>query len=219
MSLEIPVFTHYKNYIKHHSQLGQDIFVLLASGFKKNGYFVDFGATNGVDINNTFLLEKEYDWQGVVCEPSKKTFSELCKNRTCIKENLCVFNKSGSLVDFMDCEAGDLSTIVGYGNDKWSWNRKKHTVYQVETITLDDLLDKHNAPQVIDYLSVDTEGSEFDILSAFSFNRDVNIITVEHNHTENRENIKTLLYNKGFTRLFEQISDFDDWYINNSLIK
>ena len=41
--------------------------------------------------------------------------------------------------------------------------------YKVETISLNDMLELHNAPLIIDYLSIDTEGSEYEILSCLDF--------------------------------------------------
>ena len=88
----------------------------------------------------------------------------------------------------------------------------------VNTISLIALLKKYNAPKEIDYLSVDTEGSELDILSAFDFNEyRFNCITIEHNFTENREKLKFLLEQNGYKRVFEHLSKWDDWYIAESL--
>ena len=84
----------------------------------------------------------------------------------------------------------------------------------VDTLSLDDLLEKHQAPREIDYLSVDTEGTEFDILRTFDFQRhQVRVITVEHNHTAQREQLHSLLSAKGFQRKFQALSRFDDWYV------
>jgi len=47
------------------SQLRQDLFVLSELGFRKGGFFVEFGATNGVDLSNSFLLENKYGWKGI----------------------------------------------------------------------------------------------------------------------------------------------------------
>ena len=79
---------------------------------------------------------------------------------------------------------------------------------------LEDLLIEHGAPADIDYLSVDTEGSELDILSAFDFDRyKVRIITVEHNYRDDvRASIHQLLTTNGFKREFETFTDYDDWY-------
>ena len=53
----------------------------------------------------------------------------------------------------------------------------------VETISLNDLLDFYNAPKLIDYISIDTEGSELDIIQNFDFKkRTINIISIEHNY-------------------------------------
>ena len=85
--------------------------------------------------------------------------------------------------------------------------------YAVETVSLGDLLAQNGAPSRIDYLSLDTEGSELRILKAFDFDAiDVGLITVEHNFTAQRAEIHSLLTSKGFVRKFEALSVVDDWY-------
>ena len=91
--------------------------------------------------------------------------------------------------------------------------RKDGERYAVQTISLVDLLDHWRAPRMIDYLSIDTEGSEFDILSSFDFAAyDIRLITVEHNHTDKRQELFDLLTSKGYQRKFETLSNVDDWY-------
>ena len=76
------------------------------------------------------------------------------------------------------------------------------------------MLDKYSAPHLIDYLSIDTEGSEYKILAAHDFSSYIfKVITCEHNHTPSRQKIHELLTGKGYTRKFEDVSKFDDWYI------
>ena len=91
--------------------------------------------------------------------------------------------------------------------------------YLVETVTLNDLLKQNMAPTLIDYLSIDTEGSEFEILKAFDFSRyDVRLITVEHNYRKDRDDIYRLLLSNGFVRKFATISLVDDWYVNSGVV-
>jgi hypothetical protein len=90
--------------------------------------------------------------------------------------------------------------------------------YSVKTISLEDLLAKHGAPQKIDYLSIDTEGSEFEILNNFNFDKyQFTIITCEHNFTPARGEIFSLLTKKGYVRKYEELSQFDDWYVRKEL--
>ncbi len=85
----------------------------------------------------------------------------------------------------------------------------------MDTISLNDLLEKFDAPKNIDYLSIDTEGSEYAILESFDFERRrFSVITCEHNFTPEREKIYELLTRKGYERKYESLSQFDDWYVS-----
>ena len=69
-------------------------------------------------------------------------------------------------------------------------------------------------------MSIDTEGSEYDILKDFNFEKyTFKIITVEHNFTKNREKIKNLLESKGYVRVYEKFSKWDDWYIYDEIFR
>ena len=68
-------------------------------------------------------------------------------------------------------------------------------------------------PKRIDYLSIDTEGSEYEILSNFNFDAyDIRAITCEHNYMPERERIYKLLTSKGYFRVDTEKSKWDDWY-------
>ncbi len=89
----------------------------------------------------------------------------------------------------------------------------------MKTISLSDLLDKYAAPRIVDYLSIDTEGSEYEILNGFNFEKyQFRVITCEHNFAPQRDSIFALLSRHGYQRKFEQWSEFDDWYVQPSLI-
>lgn len=196
------------------AQLQQDLLVLLHTKFKRNGFFVEFGAADGIAVSNTYLLEKSYGWKGILAEPATVWHEALAANRAVDIDHACVWSKSNERVVFNMVEAAELSTIATFNDcDHHRDARKGGQTYEVETISLNDLLDKYNAPKQIDYLSVDTEGSEFEILRHFDFQKyDISIISCEHNHTKDRERICTLLQNNGYKRRLSKISKWDDWF-------
>jgi FkbM family methyltransferase len=197
------------------SQLRQDLFVLHELDFKHGGFFVEFGATNGVDLSNTFILEKKFGWSGILAEPAKVWHAELIQNRSCHIETKCVWRSTGEQLTFSETREAELSTITEFvACDGHSEVRKDALAYSVETISLNDLLEKYNAPRHIDYLSIDTEGSEYEILSGLDFDRyDIKVITCEHNFMPSRDKIFRLLSDAGYIRKFENISAWDDWYV------
>ena len=83
---------------------------------------------------------------------------------------------------------------------------------------MNDLLATYQAPEVIDYMSIDTEGTEYLILEAFDFKKyNVSLFTIEHNYTPNRELIFQLMKDNNYIRIFDNISRWDDWYIRADL--
>lgn len=200
---------------KSRSQLRQDMFVLAELGHKRNGFFVEFGATNGHDLSNSHMLEKEFGWTGILAEPAKLWHADLAKNRSAKIDHRCVWKKSNETLVFNETSFAELSTIDQYSDfDLHAKAREDGKRYEVETISLLDLLEEHGAPREIDYLSIDTEGSEFEILEAFDFNKyNIRVITCEHNHSPMRERIHDLLTRNGFVRKYAGLSQFDDWYV------
>ena len=205
----------YKNCHRSSAQLFQDLFVAYQGREKKQGFFVEFGATDGVDLSNSLLLEKEYQWRGILAEPGRSWREKLQRNRSCVIDTRCVWSKSGETLLFNETPLPELSTIEAFsGSDCHAPARVGGTHYPVSTISLNDLLVEHAAPRQLDNLSIDTEGSELEILRAFDFDRhDVSILTVEHNLAPAREDIRLLLEAKGYARKFEALSQWDDWYV------
>jgi FkbM family methyltransferase len=198
------------------SQLGQDLWVLEQSGWKKNGFFVEFGATDGVLLSNSWLLEKHFDWSGICAEPNPKFFERLRQNRSCILSSACVYGISGEKMRFVLADA--YGGLEDHGRDDQHVDTRDAyaavgDVIDVSTISLMDLLAQHGAPAVIDYLSIDTEGSELVILEGIDWSRyQFRCITVEHNFTEQRQGICKLLEAQGYQR---QEEAWDDWYVKS----
>ena len=202
------------------SQNYQDVWALWESGRHSlipDFYFVEFGATNGKTSSNTYMLEKNYQWKGIVAEPNPFWHEDLYKNRSCSIDTRCVFSETGQTLEFLMTDIADLSTIKGFGTgDEFKAEREKSKTITVETVSLLDLLNTHNAPRVINYMSVDTEGSEYGILNSFFMQNegkyDVKALTVEHNYTM-RDKIHEMMTANGYKRKFTEISRWDDFYV------
>jgi FkbM family methyltransferase len=192
----------------------------------KKGFYVEIGAGDGVRISNTYLLEK-VDWQGIIVDPVNYS-SENIKLRKCIKDNRAVYSKSGLKLPFLAVEeipkalspaeswSGILEHIPDYNKTL------PNKIIDVVTVSLNDLLEQHNAPNKIDYMSIDTEGSEFKIINNLDFNKyDVEIFTIEHNGANFRKDVIELLNDKQYFRLPNKnqggfVPNYDDWFIKNN---
>ena len=201
------------------SQLGQDLEVIKFYHKKQHGFFVEIGASDGIQLSNTYLLEKEYKWRGICCEPIPKMFEKLVFNRpnsTCV--NKAVYNQSGLTVTFDIANNCSLMSGIPVHIDqhKSKVNANKTSI-QLQTISLLDVLDQANAPLFIEYMSLDTEGSELEILKNFDFNKyTFGLIDVEHNFIEpRRSEIKKLLLSKGY--IYKGANRWDDMYKHNSI--
>jgi FkbM family methyltransferase len=210
------------NYV---SQIGQDRWVESVLGPKRNGFFVELGACDGLYYSNTLHFERDAGWQGICIEPNDSYFFDLCKNRRCHVSNDLVFSHPGQSVDFSNCRAtsGILNENTGPFTDKESTVKKT-------TTTLDQVLDNFGAPPIIDYLSLDVEGQEYAILSTFPFEKyKFRALTVEHNapHVgpELQTKIREILTANGYEYVKgnDDVQGWghgpiDDFYINPSAL-
>lgn len=204
-----------------YSQLGQDIWILENTNYMTNGFFIDIGAYDGITISNTYLLEKQFNWNGICVEPSS-AFNQLKINRQSILENICIYSKSNTFVEFHETLNNlELSGIKNSfkPDDHEQYRSNNYNVYKIITISLTDLCIKHNCPDIMDYLSIDTEGSELKILIGHNFNKyRFRYITVEHNKNINyRKKINRFLIDNGYIldnsrQNLEEKDIFDDWY-------
>lgn len=200
---------------RSRSQILQDLWVCFELGEKSGGFFVEFGATNGLKNSNTWLLEKEFGWKGILAEPNPIWHPELMINRDVHIETKCISSKSGDTISFIATNDTDpeLSGIAKFSaGDHFSEKRNHGQRIELETLSLDDLLNKYDAPPVIDYMSIDTEGSELDILLSYSFRHKFMVISIENN-PDNEAKIDDILSSKGYVRVFRQFSQWDSWYV------
>ncbi len=211
-----------RNITLSNSQALQDLFVLYVLNQKANGYFCEFGAADGISNSNTLALEKQLNWSGICAEPSRAFHAALRRNRprAMIVEQ-CVWKASGETLEFRQAAAGQLSTIEAFVDaDGRRPSKRAGETYTVATISLHDMLTAAGAPADFDYLSIDTEGSEFEILNSLALSPfRPKVITVEHNYAPARNDIRAALESFGYARVFPLISRSDDWYVLKPLLR
>jgi FkbM family methyltransferase len=201
---------------KSHSQLQQDLvaqFIFAHNPKSTQGYFVEFGATDGIGLSNSFILEKYYGWTGILAEPSRRYKEPLKSNRNCHIDFRCVYSIGGQEIEFTEMEIGEHSSIEGYSRTSMeeSGDLVKDS-YLVKTVTLGQLLKTNQAPRFIDFLSIDTEGTEYFILKDFNFDEyTFGFIAVEL--SQNIREIDELLTNNGYVKVLSNLSRWDGWYV------
>jgi FkbM family methyltransferase len=154
---------------------------------KSNGYFIDIGAHNGIDISNTYYFEQE-GWNGICFEPIPEIFTLLQQNRKCKLVNKALSDKSGTSSFFNIKGYSDmLSGLVEHYpqehiariNREIEEHNQDYDYIDVECSTFEQEVQEKN----IDILSIDTEGSELTILKTIDFSKyNINIMIVEYNY-------------------------------------
>jgi FkbM family methyltransferase len=202
-----------------HSQCGQDEF-LYKKIFKnyKNGIFFDVGAHDGININNTLFFEKNNNWTGINVEPIKEVYDKLVMNRPkCLNIN-CAINNSNGYSDFI-CNSGYTEMISGLKNqfDNRHLNRLnkelekyggKSEIISVQTKTIETICEENNIKH-INYLSIDVEGAEFEVIKSINFDKVfIDVIGFENNYDDCSIPIVNYLKEKGYLFLHKSIDIF-----------
>lgn len=196
-----------------YSQAGQDLWALRCTNWATNGYYVDLGAHDGLQHSNSALLDLEYGWQG------------LCVEANVLVAQVCAYNRPNATV--VNAAVAGYEGVVRFHDQ---WITSDGSGVEVRCAPLKTILDENNARKTIDYMSIDIEGMEYDMLAAFDFDAyRVHLMTVEHNlyadGPAEKDRIFDLLSSKGFIRCVEDAicldpvyygSKYEDWYYNAS---
>ena len=186
---------------KEYSQLGQDTWILEKTNYKKNGFFVEIGAYDGKHLSNTYILEKEYNWSGICAECNPETVPQLMKNRNCSIETRALIHRNNLNVPFYSNKSPALSQVFLYAEVRSTDNDEViNPQHVVKTVDINTMLRDHNAPIDIDYISIDTEGTELFIATVFDFVKyNVKYWTVEVNGDLTAVNyLKRFFYYHGY---------------------
>jgi len=205
-----------KNYF---SQYNQDKFLNeVVFSNKKDGFFIDIGAHDGILFSNSLFFESFNDWSGICVEPNPVVFNKLVSNRKSINLNVCIGSENKK-VKFTQIEGYSemLSGITEKYDDRHIERINndirikggKKTEIEVGMIPLGDIDELKN--KKIDFISIDTEGNEFDIVASINFDLlDIKSLVIENNYKDNR--VKDYLSSFGFELIYKL--DCDEVFLN-----
>ena len=182
-------------YRRSYSQHGEDNFIWNYLGRKRDGFYVDVGASHPFRLSNTYLLYQN-GWRGVAVEPIP-LLGQLHK-RWRPEDNLvqkAVGPVPGKLL-FREMLPSVLSTLDTDTAQTYVAEGKAQLLrsYPVEVITLEQLLSNYVGPRTIDLLSIDMEGLDTETIMTFDFSRiRPTILCVEFNSADNRDKVLTYL--------------------------
>jgi FkbM family methyltransferase len=209
--------------ISPQSQLLQDLWVISQHG-EGSGFFLDIGAGHPIHISNSWILQSQFAWEGVIFEPNPE-FSLLHKQiRSTEGVETLKFAVTPTKQDFMNYKndgefSGNPDNFPGDLHSERNKLRKKISTEKVQATTLREVLESKGITKV-DYLSLDIEGGELEILKSFPFDYcDVHLITVEHNYRKDDiDAIDEFLSQKNFRRSLGSETEWDAFYVNQEWV-
>lgn len=195
--------------IKSRAQYGQDLWVEEMTNAKRNGFFIELGARDGKKTSNTFYLEKKLNWSGILVECCPYNIEKLKKiDRTNSEiDTRAIFSENNKKIKFNTSKSSGIGSLIH--------KEQFREEVEVTTVTLDVLLKEHNAPKQINYISIDVEGVEEDVLLAFNWQYDIQLWTIENGNFDptRRERIRKLMFDKNYMLVKNHKGDdIDDWF-------
>lgn len=155
-----------------YSQYGEDLIVDALLGCPSDGCYIDIGANDPEFLSNTrrFYIR---GWHGINIEPEPNLFQKLSEGRPSdVNLNVGIGAESGTL-KFYRLEPSTLSSfdpaVARY--NRRSLGAKALGEVILPVVTLTSVLDKHLKDREIDFMSVDVEGSELEVLQGNDWQR------------------------------------------------
>ena len=200
-----------------YAQVFQDLFALWHLQSKRQGTFVEVGAGDGVNLSNTYLLEKEYAWKGLLVEPNPQFHTQIETSRSAALDRRCVTGTTGETVTLNCTDKPEFSRIERSAPDIHDEAGTRNIISQIEqtSVCLEDLLTAYGlANTPIDYVSIDIEGLELEVVSSFDLKKHgVAVATIEHNFTDAEAGLDAEMARQGYRRVLKAASRFDAWYV------
>lgn len=195
-----------------------------------NGFFVELGANDGLVQSNTYYYEKQKNWKGILIEPAPNKFLECKTNRSnrnaifcaaCVsfdfKEEFVKILYSGYMSAPLNLES-DITDPSAHAKAGEKFLLENETVFEfgAKAIALNSLLDQTNAPREIDFLSLDVEGAEKEVLRGIDHHKyRFKFMLIE---CRDFEALSDYLQSAGY-KFKEQLSHHDYLFVNNRLLQ
>lgn len=196
---------------------------------KQDGIFVECGAVDGVFLSNSLYLERALHWRGLLIEADEDNYNKLeTHNRNAYISNTCISPTNQAKVYVFESATHMKDQYwwvkgtgkIAAGNSSKNYKRK----FQVQCFPFYTFMLALNVT-VIDYLSLDVEGSELEILKTIPYDTiEIKVISVEWQHF-NKEKIKEtdleeFLESKGYHQYLSEnieLKPYEKIFIRNGV--
>lgn len=210
----------------YYSQYGQDEW-LYSNLFKdkKDGLFLDCGAHDGVTLSNTKFFE-DLGWNGICVEPIPNVYAKLAANRNCVTLEGAVWSsrcsKTFTIIDGYSemlsgiSESYNQAHIHRINHEVQTHNQNVQNI-EVQCFSINDILYDltNNGSKTLDFMSIDVEGSEPEILSSLDYSKyKIKVIVCENNYED--ISLRNLMKEKGFS--FTKRLGVDDVFQNDTIL-
>lgn len=174
---------NYKYLFKKNSQFSEDKVIekLFKNNF--NGKFVDIGCFHPTRDNNTYRLYRK-GWRGINIDlnPLSIDLFKILRSKD-ININAAISSKNKTTKFFFKGELSPLNTLdknqLNFFKSRFLINKNDFKEKIIKTIKINDVLEKYKY-QNIDFMSIDVEGLEYEIIKSINLKRyNINIFCIE----------------------------------------
>lgn len=184
--------------MEFYGQSKQDLFAIQCSGYKQNGYFLEIGSNHPITHNNTYLLEKNYQWKGLMVEYDT-SFEELYKS---IRPNSIYQMKDATTVNYRDIMDSH------------------HFPSNMDYLQID--LDVDNSSTINTLKILDNTVFDKYKFACVTFEHDI----YRGNYFDTQETSRKIFADRGYVLAFPNVSvwwsdkmcEYEDWYIHPDLV-
>lgn len=195
----------------YFAQFGEDRFLDAIFDHRSRGNCVEVGANDGITDSMTYHFEL-MGWNCLLVEPIPDLARKISEKRNCIVKNYAASSEEGEASFFIAEEALGMSGLELTRKQRQAITRAGGTLKEimVRKKTLDGILEESNFSE-IDFISIDVEGHELEVLKGFSLEKfNPRIVLLEDNSNQTDPTVENHMKSKGYI-IFKR-TGVNDWY-------